>query len=271
MNLEMRLKPLPTVLACLLALLLLSACRPAAHTPAAAARRLTIFAAASLTEAFTEIGQSFTAAHPGVTVTFNFAGSQSLRTQLEQGAVADVFASANQKEMDILIAAQLVEPGTSQVCLTNRLLVILPPGNPADIHTLADLSHTGVKLVLAAEEVPAGQYARQVLANLESTYGAGFKAAVLANVVSNETNVKQVVTKVHLGEADAGIVYVSDAVAAPDLLPLAIPDASNVVAQYPLAALRAAPNPDLAAAFVDYVLSPAGQAILQQWGFTPVH
>jgi molybdate transport system substrate-binding protein len=232
---------------------------------------LTVFAAASLTDAFIEIGQNFEAVHPGVTVTFNFAGSQALRTQIEQGAIADVFASANTKEMDTLVTDNLVPTDTAQIFLTNSLLVILPASNPAHIQTLEDLSIPGIKLVLAAEDVPAGKYARQVLDNLNSLYGTGYKDAVLANVVSNEDNVKQVVTKVQLGEADAGIVYVSDAVAAPDLQTIPIMDEYNVIAKYPIAILSSAPESELAAVFVDYVLSAEGQAILQKWGFTPIH
>jgi len=256
---------------------LVSACAaPAAPAPTSApnpapqSQTLTVFAAASLTDAFAEIGKNFEAAHPGVSVAFNFGGSQNLRTQLEQGAVADVFASANQKEMDGVVQAGLVVSGTAQVFLTNQLVVILPSDNPGRIEKLNDLTRPGLKLVLAAEEVPVGGYARQVLEKLEAQFGAGFRNQVLANVVSNEDNVRQVVAKVRLGEADAGIVYGSDAVAAPELKTLAIPPESNVIAQYPIAALAHAPHPALAQAFVDYVLSSVGQAILKKWGFTPI-
>ena len=124
--------------------------------------------------------------------------------------------------------------------------------------------------MLAAEEVPVGNYARQALEKLDATYGGDYKQAVLANVVSNEDNVKQVVAKVQLGEADAGIVYSSDAIAAPDLKTIVIPPDANVVAKYPIALLRAAPSPALAQGFVDFVLSPEGQSILKKWGFTPI-
>jgi molybdate transport system substrate-binding protein len=249
-------------------LLLLVACGPATAT---APRTLTVFAAASLTDAFTEIGQAFETDHPGVTVKLNFAGSQSLRTQLEQGAVADVFASANRKEMDTLISDNLVVSSAPQDFLTNSLIIVLPRGNPANVQTPADLAMPGLKLVLADESVPAGKYARQVLNNLNAVYGSDFKDKVLANVVSNENDVKQVVAKVQLGEADAGIVYLSDSVAAPDLETVPIPEAYNVIAAYPIATLTAAHQPDLAAEFVAYVFSPAGQAILQKWGFTPIN
>jgi molybdate transport system substrate-binding protein len=254
----------------LLAALLLAGCAAARPDPEIQPRALTVFAAASLTDAFTQIGAEFESTHPGVTVVFNFAGSQALRTQLEQGAAADVFASASQAEMEALIAAGLVAPDAAQTFLTNRLLAILPAGNPAGIETLQDLARPGVKLVLAAEEVPAGKYARRVLENLDSLYGPGYAQAVLSNAVSLEENVRLVLTKVELGEADAGIVYVSDVVNAPGLSSLPIPDEYNLTATYPIAALAAAPEPDLAAEFLAAVFSPRGQAVLQAWGFTPV-
>ena len=246
----------------LLFLFLLSAC-----TASPPPQTLTVFAAASLTNAFGEIGPAFEAAHPGVIVVFNFGGSQALRTQLEQGAVADVFASASKKEMEAAVAASLVVSGTPKIFLTNQLVVILPASNPGRLQTLGDLARPGLKITLAAEEVPVGAYARDVLTKLETHFGAGFESKVLANVVSNEDNVRQVVAKVQLGEADAGIVYTSDAVASPDLQTIAIPPEANVIAQYPLAVLAQAPHPDLAAAFVEYVLSSAAQATLKKWGF----
>lgn len=228
---------------------------------------LTVFAAASLTEAFTHIGKDFEAAHPGVTVLFNFAGSQALRTQLEQGALADVFASANNKEMLAAIDAGLIVSGTQKNFLANQLIMILPHDNPANVQTLDDLATPGLKLVLAAEEVPVGGYAREALNKMATSFGADFPTRALANVVSNEDNVKQIVAKIVLGEADAGIVYGSDAAAAPEVQTLTIPAEFNVTAHYPLAPLVAAPQPALAADFIAYVLSAAGQATLAQWGF----
>ncbi len=235
-------------------------------------RTLTVFAAASLTDAFGEIGKAFESAHPGVTVNFNFAGSQTLRTQLEEGATADVFASANHTEMDNAVQANLIQKTAPQDFLANELVVILPANNPADVQSLQDLARPGLKVVLAAEVVPAGKYARQMLDKLgqDAAFGADFSAKVLANVVSNENDVKQVVSKVQLGEADAGIVYVSDSIAAPELKTIQIADQFNVIAKYPIAILDKAPYPDLAAEFVAYVLSPEGQAALKKWGFTPV-
>ena len=232
-------------------------------------RALTIFAAASLTDAFTEIGAGFEAANPGVEITFSFSGSQTLRTQIEAGAPADVFASANSREMDALVASGLVRTGVPQVFLSNALIVIVPSANPAAITQLQDLSRRGIKLVLAAEEVPAGTYARAALEKMNGSLGPDFKAQVLANVVSNEDNVRQVVAKVQLGEADAGIVYRSDAVAAPGLKAVEIPAELNVLAEYPIAVVSDTVKAALAQGFVDYVLSPAGQAVLRKWGFGP--
>ena len=208
----------------------------AAPTATSAPRTLTVFAAASLTGSFTEMGKDFQAANPGVTVTFNFAGSQALVTQIEQGAPADVFASADHKNMDALVTANLVASGYKDFA-TNLLVVILPPSNPANVQNLQDLAKPGLKLVLEDPSVPAGNYARQILANMskDPTYGTDFSTKVLANVVSNETDVKVVVSKVDLGEADAGIVYVTDAIATTDLKTIAIPSNYNVIAQYPIA------------------------------------
>ncbi len=240
-----------------------------AATPAP--QTLTVFAAASLTEAFGEIGKAFEGANPNVTVTFNFAGSQALRTQIEQGASADVFACADHKNMDTMVGENLIAGGKYQDFATNQLVVILPPSNPAKIQTLRDLARPGIKLDLADASVPAGNYARQVLTNLsqDPSFGSDFSNKVLANVVSNETDVKQVAAKVDLGEADAGIVYVTDAQAAPDLKSIAIPVNFNVLARYPIAVVASSSHADLAASFVAYVLSPAGQDVLKKWGFAP--
>jgi molybdate transport system substrate-binding protein len=251
----------------LILIVLLSAC---AAKPAAPNQTVTVFAAASLTDAFTEMASAFEAAYPGSSVTLNFAGSNTLRSQIEEGAPADVFASANLKEMNTLVEKGLVDSQAQKTFLTNRLVVLLPEGNPAQVQELSDLARPGLKLVLAAEEVPAGRYARQMLEKLDALYGSGYLQAALNNVVSNEDTVKKVVAKVQLGEADAGIVYTSDAVAAPSLPTLEIPPTYNVIAEYPIASPKQAPNPELAAQFIKFVLSPDGQAILKKWGFTPL-
>ena len=254
----------------LLLILFQAGCAPAKNaTSAPGPRMLNVFAAASLTDAFTEIGKNFEMANPDVTITFNFAGSQALRTQIEEGAPADVFASANKTEMDTLVTGGYIAEGTPQVFLNNKLIVILPSDNLAALDRLEDLATPGIKLVLAAEEVPVGKYARLALDQLNSQFGSDFKDKVLANVVSNEDNVKQVVAKVQLGEADAGIVYTSDAITAPELKILEIPAELNVIAEYPIAILTTSSNADLANAFVAYVLSSDGQAVLQTWGFAP--
>lgn len=233
-------------------------------------RTLNVFAAASLTEAFTEIGKNFEQANQDIVVAFNFAGSQALQAQIEAGAPADIFASASKTEMENLIADGFVAPDAAQIFLRNRLVVILPAENPTGLEQLEDLARPGIKLVLAAEEVPVGQYTRQALDLMNNQLGMDFKQRVLANVVSNEDNVRQVVAKVQLGEADAGIVYKSDAVAAPGLATIEIPAGLNVTAEYPIATLVQSGHAEVGAAFIEYLLSPKGQAVLQEWGFAPV-
>lgn len=273
-------KPLGAVL--LAIVLLLSACTaPASVAPGAKlgtiaspvapeSNVLTVFAASSLTDAFLETGKNFEASQSGVTVAFNFSASQTLRTQIEQGAQVDVFASANIKEMDALVAGRYIGVDSPKIFLTNQLVVIMPEKNPAGIERLEDLSNSGLKLVLAAKEVPVGNYSLQVLNKLDQAMGNGYQEKVLANVVSYENTVKQVVAKVQLGEADAGMVYSSDCTAAPELQKIQIPVENNVVATYPIAALEQSKNPELAQAFVAYVLSPEGQFILKKWGFLPL-
>ena len=250
--------------------LFLGSCMPAAANSAPEPQTLIVFAAASLTDAFTEIGKNFEAKNPDVTLTFNFAGSQSLRTQIEEGAPADVFASANKTEMEMLVSGAHVEEDTPQIFLQNKLVVILPASNPAGLSRLEDLVNTGIKFVIAAEEVPVGKYTRQALDLMNGPFGTDFKDKALANVVSNEDNVRQVVAKVQLGEADAGIVYTSDVVAAPDLKTVEIPTDLNIIAEYPIAKLSQSSHADLADAFITFVLSDEGQSVLQKWGFSPV-
>jgi molybdate transport system substrate-binding protein len=242
--------------------------------PAQLPKTLTVFAAASLTESFTEIGKQFEADNPGVKVTFNFAGSQQLRAQLEQGAKADVFASANTKEMTTaIISDSLVVSGTQHTFVTNRLAVILPKSNSGKITSLADLARPGLKLDVADPSVPVGQYALDMLTKMsqDATFGAAFKDKVVANVVSREDNVKSVVAKVRLGEADAGVVYTTDITpdAAKELTTLDVPDKFNVIAVYPIATLKDAAEPKLAGQFVDWVLSSKGQQVFAKYGFIP--
>ncbi len=259
-------------------LLFLSGCRPATasqpvvqKTSASPARTLTVFAAASLAEAFGEIGQQFESANPGVRVAFNFAGSAQLAQQLSQGAPADVFASADLQKMEIVAGARRVSGDAQQIFVRNRLVVIYPKGNPGKLQTLQDLAKPGLRLVLAAKEVPVGKYALDFLdkADQEPSFGKSYQENVLKNVASYEENVKAVFSKVALGEADAGIVYTSDISKAnrDKVGSLEIPDALNVIAEYAIAPLRDSPNPDLARAFVALVVSPDGQKILKEYGF----
>ena len=232
---------------------------------------LNVYAAASLTNAFNEIGKQFAAEHAGIDVVFNFAGSNQLATQIGQGAPADVFAPANKTQMQAVIDSGRIVSGTQQSFVRNRLVVVTPADNPAQLRRLQDLAKPGIKIVLAAKEVPAGQYALDFLdkAAADGNPGAGYKDAVLANVVSYEENVRSVLAKVALGEADAGIVYTSDAaVNKGEVQQIEIPDALNTVATYPIATLSDSSNPDLAQQFVDYVLAPAGQQVLEKYGFS---
>jgi molybdate transport system substrate-binding protein len=246
---------------------------PAAGEASAATVTLTVFAAASLTGAFNEIGAAFAAAHPGTEVIFNFAGSNQLATQIGEGAPVDVFASANATQMNVAIESRRIVTGTQRTFVRNRLVVVTPSDNPASLTGLPDLATPGVKIVFAAKEVPVGQYALDFLdkAEADGSLGAGYKAAVLANVVSYEENVRAVLTKVSLGEADAGIVYTSDVSAAEgEVGQIEIPDSLNMIANYPIAPLSDSPNLALAQQFVDYVLAPEGQQVLEQYGFIAV-
>jgi len=235
---------------------------------------LTVFAAASLIAAFGEIGAQFEATHPGVTVVFNFAGSQQLAQQINEGAPADLFASANNTQMNVVIEAGGVVSGTQQTFVKNRLVVIYPSENPGGVEELIDLAKPGLKLALAASEVPVGQYSLHFLdkASSQTEFGAAFKDETLKNVVSYEETVKAVLAKVALGEADAGIVYVSDVSGADadKVNWIDIPDALNVIAVYPIAPVIESQHPELAQAFIDMVLSQDGQGILAKYNFIPV-
>lgn len=231
---------------------------------------LHVFAAASLIDAFTQIGNDFTAAHPGVEVVFNFAGSNELATQISSGAPADVFASANAAQMDVAIDSGRIVSGTQRTFVRNRLVVIAPSDNPAGLTALEDLAQPGVAIVVAAREVPVGQYTLDFLDKAEArgSLGEGYKDAFIANIVSYEQNVRAVLTKVRLGEADAGVVYTSDVgAAAEEVIQIEIPDHLNTIANYPIAPLSDSANLELAQQFVDYVLSPAGQQVLVEYGF----
>jgi molybdate transport system substrate-binding protein len=250
----------------------LAATSARAAAPAAPARNngsLTVFAAASLTEAFTTIGATFDKAN-NVTTRFNFGGSDTLVTQLAQGAPADVFASANPAQMTIAMGKNLIS-STPAVFVHNRLVVIVPRNNPAHIYSLADLGRPGVNLVLAAPAVPVGKYARAAFAVMaaDESFGANFLSRVQANIKSEETDVKAVTAKVSLGEADAGVVYVTDVTPslAGKVRTIEIPPAFNQIASYPIAVTKNSQNPALAGKFIAYVQSPAGKAVLAAHGF----
>lgn len=217
---------------------------------------ITVLAAASLTGSFTEIGTDFEAAHPGTKVTLSFGPSSGLATAITGGAPADVFASASQKNMDSVTEAGLASGDKAFV--RNVMEIAVPPANPAGVTRLEDLAKPGVKVALCQAQVPCGTVAAKVFAN----------AGLHVTPVSQEVDVKAVLTKVQLGEVDAGVVYVTDVRAAADKVRgIEIPAEVNASTTYPIAALTRAPNPSLAAAFVEYVLSPDGQKVLTDAGF----
>jgi molybdate transport system substrate-binding protein len=237
---------------------------------------LNVFAAASLTDAFGEIGVAFSVANPGTEVVFNFAGSNQLATQIGEGAPADVFAAANGTQMVAAIDSGRIIYGTQRTFARNRLVVVTPDDNPAGLITLQDLATPGVKVVFAAAEVPVGQYTQTFLDKAEESgaLGAGYKDAVTANIVSYEANVRAVLTKVTLGEADAGVVYASDVGpvfggGGEDVMQIEIPDELNTIAAYPIAPVADSAQPAMAQQFVDYVLAPEGQQVLARYGFIP--
>ncbi|GHO83100.1 molybdate ABC transporter substrate-binding protein [Dictyobacter formicarum] len=243
---------------------------PASTTskPATSNISLQVFAAASLTESFTEIAKQYQAQHPNVSIKYNFNGSQLLEQQIANGAPADVFASADQTNMKKANAAGLVE--SAKVFAQNRLVVIVPVGNK-NVTTLKDLSKSGVKIDVGAASVPAGKYSQQVLDKMGASpqYGASYEVNVKKNIVSQEENVKAVVQKVQLGEVDAGFVYRTDVTnaVANKVTVLDIPDSFNVIAQYPIAVTKNAPHSTEARDFLNYVLSSNGQAVLQKYHF----
>ncbi|GAA1442606.1 molybdate ABC transporter substrate-binding protein [Leifsonia poae] len=230
-------------------------------TPSASADALsgsaTVFAAASLTKTFTALGTDFEAKHPGTTITFSFAGSSDLVSQITEGAPADVFASADEKNMAKATDAALTA-GQPVDFATNVLAIAVPPGNPAHITSFSDLAKPGVKTVICAPQVPCGA----ATAKVEASTGVTLKP------VSQESAVTDVLGKVSSGEADAGIVYVTDVKGAGDAVDsVPFPEASSAVNTYPIVALTGSKNPKLASAFVDYVTGPDGQKVLADAGF----
>jgi molybdate transport system substrate-binding protein len=241
--------------------------QPGAGGPA---NELVVFAAASLAEPFNELGPQFGAANGGAKISYNFAGTPQLRTQLEQGARADVFASANREQMDAALKSGVVT-GETPLFVQNKLVVITPKDNPSKVEKLEDLARPGLKLVTTAKNVPVGQYTQDALAKMsrDARFGSDFQAKVTANIMSEEADVKQVVAKVQLGEADAAVVYSTDVSArvASEVRTLAIPDQFNTVADYPIAQVREARQPDLARAFIAYLVSGQGREVMKKFNF----
>jgi molybdate transport system substrate-binding protein len=238
-------------------LLLLMACFAGCGRSPASSQSTRVFAAASLTASFEELARRFEAEHVGSRIELHFAGTPTLVLQIREGAGADVFASADMPNMQKVVDAKATA-GSPLAFASNRLTIVVAKGNPKHVAGLPDLARADLKVALCGPEVPAGKYARQALA----------KANVEVRSVSDEASVKALASKVELGEVDAGIVYVTDAASAKarlDAVP--IPESQNLVATYPIAMLANSRAPAAAAQFVEYVRSPAGQAVLAQFGF----
>ncbi|HVA85195.1 MAG TPA: molybdate ABC transporter substrate-binding protein [Candidatus Saccharimonadales bacterium] len=268
---------------CLMAVTLIAgACSGSAASPAGStatgnpdgtvpAAHLTVFAAASLTDAFKALADAYDTAHPGTGITISFDSSAALRTQIEQGATADILASADTTNPQKLVdEGQGIGPVT--VFAGNLLTVVVPPGNPANIQTPADLAKPGVRFVAATATVPIQKYATQLIANLakQPGYPADFVAAVTKNTVSKEQDVTSILAKIELGEGDAGIVYASDAAGAGSKVKtIDVPTAANVPARYGAVVTKASKNPAAAEAFLQWLTTPPAQAILARYGFLP--
>lgn len=218
---------------------------------------ITVFAAASLTEAFTEIADDFKAANPDATVKFNFGGSSTLAQQINQGAPADVFASANEDQMKV-VDDDGNAAGDPEIFVQNKLQIVVPQGNPGNVTGIEAFGEKDLDIAICADEVPCGEASKEVF----DIAGVDAKPDTL------EKDVKAVLTKVSAGEVDAGLVYVTDATAAGgDLTTIDFPEADEAINDYPIAALKSAPNSAGAKAFVDYVLSEKGMAVLKKYGF----
>jgi molybdate transport system substrate-binding protein len=234
---------------------------------------VTVFAAASLNDVFKAAGHNFENNNPGISLSFNFAGSQQLVQQIVEGAPADIFASANIQQMQKAAASGRIDTTSEKIFAHNVLVVIAPKSSSQKVQSLHDLTLPGLKIVLADKAVPVGHYTIEFLdkCDKDKQYGWDFKANVIRNVVSYEENVRAVLSKVELGECDAGVVYATDA--ATDTLnrisTITIPDDLNVVADYPIAVLGDSNHREAAEKFLDYVLSDACRSLLERYGFTP--
>lgn len=230
---------------------------------------LTIFAASSLTDAFVELERVYEIQNPTVDVIFNFSGSATLATQIDAGAPADIFASANEMQMQALVDAELVRSNEAIMFATNRLILALPAENPANIKSLSDLARDDVLLALAVPDVPIRVYTDILLEVLNNEFGDDYSSRVLQNVVTEEANVRQVIARVALGEVDAGIVYQTDVVGdmSDQLDVIPIKADINPMATYPIARLLGSPHQELAQTFIDLVQSEEGQMIMRRYGF----
>ena len=229
-----------------------------APTTAAISGSVTVFAASSLTDVLTKAGDDLKARYPGTSYVFNFGSSSTLATQIANGAPADTFASADETNMQKIVDAKLSD-GAPSLFASNRLAIVVAPGNPKKVASLADLARAGLVVVLAAPTVPAGKYALDALT----------KAGVTVTPASQELDVRSVLNKVAIGEADAGIVYVTDVLSAGARVgSVDIPEQQQVVARYPIAVVKGTKNPALARIFVDYLLSDEGQRLLAGFGFS---
>ena len=239
-----------------------------ATPPAGAGSELTIYAAASLTGALDEAKAAYEAANPGVTLTISTDSSSALETQIEQGAPADVFLSADTTNPKKLVDAGLAD-GAPVTFARNELTIVVPAGNPAGITSPADLARAGVKIIAAGDTVPITRYATQLVENLskETGYPADFASSYAANIASKEDNAKALIAKIELGEGDAGIVYATDAKASDSVATIPVPDADNVPATYDGVVLKASARVAAARAFLDWFAGAGGRAILTGLGF----
>jgi molybdate transport system substrate-binding protein len=264
----------------LLAVVLLAACggggtasqaAPAQSTPAASGGpvSLTIFAAASLNGAMTDAVAAYAAVRPGVTITVSSDSSAALETQIEQGAPADVFLSADIENPKKLVDAGLALK-TAEIFAGNKLVIIVPSDNPGGLTTARELDKAGLRIIAAGDGVPITAYANQAVANIASRFGPSSLVEVYnADIVSKEDNVKAVLAKIELGEGDAAIVYVTDANGSDKVKTIDIPDSANVPATYAGVVIKASANRDAAQDFLDWFAGPDGQAILAKYGFLP--
>jgi molybdate transport system substrate-binding protein len=251
--------------------LVLAGCSSSAATPPAAAPvDLTVFGAASLKGALEQAKSAYEAANQGTTLTLSTDASSALETQIEQGAPADVFLSADTTNPTKLVDAGMAD-GVAVTFAGNELTVIVPSDDPAEIVTPADLARSGVTIIAAGDAVPITKYAKQLVDNLakEPGYPEDFVAAYTANIASREANVKNVVGKIELGEGDAGIVYVSDAKASTKVKTVDVPGSANVRAVYAGVVVKASTHVAAAKVFLDWFAGPDGEAILSGFGFLP--